>query len=119
MNTHNNLFTNSREIDEEDDYSRPIDFPDEEDQDEGNIPYNSVRNHNGQEFNLPILHEEPSKDIPGLDHNTNVTFHNRPRSANVSNSIKGIITRGIGNDAKKFGTKNNIQIDPHNLAGFS
>lgn len=26
MNTHNNLFTNSREIDEEDDYSRPIDF---------------------------------------------------------------------------------------------
>ncbi len=60
MNTQNNLITNSREKDEEDDHSRPIDFPDEDDQDEGDIPYNSVRNHNGQEFNLQILLEEPS-----------------------------------------------------------
>ena len=60
MNTQNNLITNSREKDEEDDHSRPIDFPDEDDQDEGDIPYNSVRNHNGQRFNLPILLEEPS-----------------------------------------------------------
>lgn len=60
MNTNNNLFTNSHEGDEDDHHSRPINFPDEDEEDDGNIPFNSVRNRDAQEFNLPILNDEPS-----------------------------------------------------------
>jgi hypothetical protein len=63
MNTHINLFTNSQEEDDSDQHphTRPIDFPDNQSDDNGNIPFNSVRNNNESGNNYRHMRlEEPS-----------------------------------------------------------